>query len=257
MSGEERGDQAGWEWLERFRGLDLSDAEVEAAAKCLLADRKTALPMLLAQFADPREDPALLAVATVALKAWGEPYPITPLTKLLQSPDVGAEAHTRILGDVLRNQFDASTEPKELPWVVGIGGNERILHGKVAIEPVVIRTPRIDTFRAVVDQREAECPGFLGGLRIADVFETGPVELGVGHHHFLGIELEESGRDEIARLDVIGDCREGLAHPEAAWGDGVVQKRARRPTFAQRCRTGNGQQRGDEQSFAHQTTPMR
>ena len=114
--------------------------------------------------------------------------------ELQQSPDVGAEAHTRILGDVLRNQFDASTEPKELPRVVGIGGNERILHGKVALLLVVIRAPRIDTFRAVVDQREAECPGFLGGLRIADVFETGPVELGVGHHHFLGIELEESGR---------------------------------------------------------------
>ena len=62
-------------WLEGLRGLDLTDAEVEAAAERLLADRETALPILLAQFADPREDPALLAVATVTLKAWGSRIP--------------------------------------------------------------------------------------------------------------------------------------------------------------------------------------
>jgi hypothetical protein len=106
MSGEERDAQATWEWLEGFRGLDLSDAEVEAAAKCLLADPKTALPMLLAQFADPREDPALLAVATVALKAWGEPYPIRPLTKLLQSPDVGALGKALIMSVLDRYGLD-------------------------------------------------------------------------------------------------------------------------------------------------------
>jgi hypothetical protein len=106
MGGEERGDQTAWEWLEGFRGLDLSDAEVEAAAKCLLADRKTALPMLLAQFADPREDPALLAVATVALKAWGEPYPVSPLTKLLLSPDVGALGKALIMSVLDRYGLD-------------------------------------------------------------------------------------------------------------------------------------------------------
>jgi hypothetical protein len=106
MSGEERGDQTAWEWLEGFRGLDLSDAEVEAAAKCLLADRKTVLPMLLAQFADPREDPALLAVATAALRAWGEPYPVNPLTKLLQSPDVGALGKALIMSVLDRYGLD-------------------------------------------------------------------------------------------------------------------------------------------------------
>ena len=118
MSGEERGGQAIWEWLEGFRGLGLSDAEVEAAAKCLVADGKTALPMLLAQFADPREDPALLAVATVALKAWGEPYPITPLTKLLQSPDVGALGKALIMSVLDRYGLDV-----EGTNLVGLGIN--------------------------------------------------------------------------------------------------------------------------------------
>ena len=118
MSGEERGGQAIWEWLEGFRGLDLSDAEVEAAAKCLVADGKTALPMLMAQFADPREDPALLAVATVALKAWREPYPIKPLTKLLQSPDVGALGKALIMSVLERYGLDV-----EAANLVGLGIN--------------------------------------------------------------------------------------------------------------------------------------
>ena len=118
MSGEERGAQAIWEWLEGFRGLDLSDAEVEAAAKHLVADGKTALPMLLAQFADPREDPALLAVSTVALKAWGEPYPIKPLTKLLQSPDGGALGKALIMSILDRYGLDV-----EGPNLVGLGIN--------------------------------------------------------------------------------------------------------------------------------------
>ena len=118
MSGEERGGQAIWEWLEGFRGLDLSDAEVEAAAKCLVADGKTALPMLLAQFADPREDPALLAVTTVALRAWGGPYPIEPLTKLLQSPDVGALGKALIMSVLDRYGLDV-----EGTNLVGMGIN--------------------------------------------------------------------------------------------------------------------------------------
>ena len=106
MSGEEHGDQTAWEWLEGFRGLDLSDAEVEAAAERLVADGKTARPMLLAQFADAGEDPALLAVATVALKAWGEPYPVNPLTKLLLSPDVGGLGKALIMSVLDRYGLD-------------------------------------------------------------------------------------------------------------------------------------------------------
>ena len=48
-----------WEWLATLRGLDLTDAEVEAAAQRLLADPERALPILLAQFTDPAEDPGL------------------------------------------------------------------------------------------------------------------------------------------------------------------------------------------------------
>jgi hypothetical protein len=79
-----------WEWLATLRGLDLTDAEVEAAATRLLADPERALPILLAQFTDPAEDPALLAVTTVALKGWAAPFPVKPLEKLLRSKDVGA-----------------------------------------------------------------------------------------------------------------------------------------------------------------------
>lgn len=79
-----------WEWLATLRGLDPTDAEVEAAAQRLLADPARALPILLAQFTDPTEDPALLAVTTVALKGWDAPYPVKPLELLLRSKDVGA-----------------------------------------------------------------------------------------------------------------------------------------------------------------------
>jgi len=79
-----------WEWLATLRGLDLTDAEVEAAATRLLADPERALPILLAQFTDPAEDPALLAVTTVALKGLAAPFPVKPLETLLRSKDVGA-----------------------------------------------------------------------------------------------------------------------------------------------------------------------
>lgn len=86
-----------WEWLATLRGLDLTDAEVEAAAKRLLADPERALPILLAQFTDPAEDPALLAVTTVALKGWAAPFPVKPLETLLRSKDVGALAKALIM----------------------------------------------------------------------------------------------------------------------------------------------------------------
>ncbi len=79
-----------WTWLETLRGRDLTDTEVEAAAVRLRAQRDDVLPILLALFADPGEDAALLAVATVSLKGWPEPYPIKPLMALLRSPGVGA-----------------------------------------------------------------------------------------------------------------------------------------------------------------------
>ena len=93
-------------WLETLRGLDLTDGEVEAAAERLLVDPERALPILLAQFADPEEDAALLAVTTVALKAWVEPYPIKPLTALLRSPDVGALGKALIMTVLERYGLD-------------------------------------------------------------------------------------------------------------------------------------------------------
>ena len=92
MHGDHEEDPTGemWEWLATLRGLDLTDAEVEAAATRLLADPERALPILLAQFTDPAEDPALLAVTTVALKGWAAPFPVKPLETLLRSKDVGA-----------------------------------------------------------------------------------------------------------------------------------------------------------------------
>src|SRR5512137_1700591 len=94
---EERPTGEMWEWLTTLRGLDLTDAEVEAAAKRLLADPERALPILLAQFTDPAEDPALLAITTVALKGWAAPFPVKPLEKLLRSKDVGALAKALIM----------------------------------------------------------------------------------------------------------------------------------------------------------------
>lgn len=73
--------------MEALRGKDLSNAEVDAEARHLVAIGEPALPVLLEQFAG--EDEALLAVATQALKAWGEPRPVAPLLALLRNPEVG------------------------------------------------------------------------------------------------------------------------------------------------------------------------
>jgi len=93
-------------WLETLRGLDLTDAEVEAAVERLLGDRERALPILLAQYADPEEDAALLAVTTLTLKAWAEPYPIKPLLALLRSPGVGALGKALIMTVLERYGLD-------------------------------------------------------------------------------------------------------------------------------------------------------
>jgi len=107
-----------WDWLKTLRGRDLTDAEVEAAAERLLANRDQALPILLAQFADPEEDATLLAVATVTLKAWAEPYPIEPLTLLLRSPEVGALGKGLIMSVLDRYQIDI-----DAAGLLGVGIN--------------------------------------------------------------------------------------------------------------------------------------
>ncbi len=93
-------------WLETLRGLDLTDGEVEAAADRLLGEPQRALPILLAQFADADEDAALLAVATVTLKRWVEPYPVRPLLALLRSPGVGALGKALIMTVLERYGID-------------------------------------------------------------------------------------------------------------------------------------------------------
>jgi hypothetical protein len=107
-----------WEWLATLRGLDLTDAEVEAAAQRLLADPERALPILLAQFTDPAEDSSLLAVTTVALKGWAAPFPVKPLEKLLRSKDVGALAKALIMTVLERYGLAADT-----PDFFGVGIN--------------------------------------------------------------------------------------------------------------------------------------
>lgn len=95
-------------WVESFRGVDLTDAQVEEAAARLRGQRDEALPVVLALFADPAEDAALLAVATVTLREWAEPHPIKPLMALLQSPGVGALGKALIMTVLERYGIDIS-----------------------------------------------------------------------------------------------------------------------------------------------------
>lgn len=82
-------------WFGALRGKDLTNAEVDAEARRLVAIGEPALPVLLEQFAG--EDETLLAVATQALKAWGEPRPVEPLIALLRNPGVGDLSKALIL----------------------------------------------------------------------------------------------------------------------------------------------------------------
>jgi len=84
-------------WLEELRGRDLSDPEVEEAAKRLAASGSTGLRVLLAHLTDPAEDPALLAVASQTLRIWPRPYPVERLLVLLRKREVGALAKALIL----------------------------------------------------------------------------------------------------------------------------------------------------------------
>jgi hypothetical protein len=90
--------------LEGLRGQDLTDAQVEAEVRDLLASGQLALPILLAQFR--QEDETLLAVATQALKAWNEPRPVEPLLDLLRDPEVGDLSKALILNILERYGLD-------------------------------------------------------------------------------------------------------------------------------------------------------
>jgi HEAT repeat protein len=90
--------------LEGLRGQDLTDAQVEAEVRDLLASGPLALPLLLDQFRE--EDETLLAVATQALKAWEEPRPVEPLLDLLRDPEVGDLSKALILNILERYGLD-------------------------------------------------------------------------------------------------------------------------------------------------------
>jgi HEAT repeat protein len=90
--------------LQGLRGQDLTDAQVEAEVRALLASGPPALPILLEQFRE--EDETLLAVATQALKAWEEPRPVEPLLKLLRDPDVSDLSKALILNILERYGLD-------------------------------------------------------------------------------------------------------------------------------------------------------
>ena len=127
MGPEEERDATGalMQWLETLRGLDLTDVEVEAAADRLLGEPARTLPILLAQYTDAEEDAALLAVATVALKRWVEPYPVKPLLALLRNPGVGALGKALIMTVLERYGIDMDAAGL---YGVGIDLEEYELH---------------------------------------------------------------------------------------------------------------------------------
>ncbi len=77
-------------WLEEQRGRDLSDEEVEAAARRLAAAGGVALDPVLGHLRSPEEDATLLAISSQALRIWEPPYPVEPLLDLLRDREVGA-----------------------------------------------------------------------------------------------------------------------------------------------------------------------
>jgi len=83
------------ERLEKLRGQDLTDVEVEAEVQHLLDVGEPAVPVVLDLFMD--EDETLLAVASQSLKSWGEPRPVGQLLGLLRDPDVSGLAKALIL----------------------------------------------------------------------------------------------------------------------------------------------------------------
>ncbi len=104
------------EWLDRLRGQDLSDREVEEAAAHLRGAGRVALPVTLEVFSE--EDEALLAVATEALKGWTDPSPVEPLLALLKRTDIGALGKALVLNILEHHGLDV-----ENPEVLGLGIN--------------------------------------------------------------------------------------------------------------------------------------
>ncbi len=102
-----------WGWLEELRGLDLSDAQVEAAADRLLEGGARSLPILLDMYR--QEDETWLAVATQTLKRWPEPHPIEPLIALLRDPSVDDMGKALILVLLERYGLDPTA-----PGVLGV-----------------------------------------------------------------------------------------------------------------------------------------
>lgn len=123
------------ERLEELRGRDLSDAEVDAEVRDLLAVGEAAIPVLLEQFT--QEDETLLAVATQSLKAWGEPRPVEPLIALLRDPAVDDLAKALILTVLETYGLDVS-DPELLGLVIDLeeyrvgppgNGDDRVQNG--------------------------------------------------------------------------------------------------------------------------------
>jgi HEAT repeat protein len=104
------------ERLEGLREQDLTDAEVDAEVRRLLTVGETAIPILLEQLR--HEDETLLAVATQALKAWGEPRPVEPLMALLRDREVGALGKALIL-----NILETYGLEVDRPELLGLGIN--------------------------------------------------------------------------------------------------------------------------------------
>jgi hypothetical protein len=94
-AGQERIREQIRERFEELRGRDLTNAEVNVEVQRLLTLGEPGIPVILDQFKG--EDETLLAVATQALKVWGEPRPVEPLIALLRNPDVGDLAKALIL----------------------------------------------------------------------------------------------------------------------------------------------------------------
>jgi HEAT repeat protein len=106
------------ERFETLRGKDLTDAEVDAEVRYLLAAGDPALPVILAQFMD--QDETLLAVATQTLKVWGEPRPVEPLLALLRNPGVDDLAKALILNILERYGLDVDG-PEVLGLSIDLG----------------------------------------------------------------------------------------------------------------------------------------
>jgi HEAT repeat protein len=97
--------------FEELRGRDLTNAEVDVEVEHLLTFGDAAIPVILEQFKD--DDETLLAVATQALKSWGEPRPVESLLALLRNTDVGDLSKALILNVLEKYGLDVD-DPETL-----------------------------------------------------------------------------------------------------------------------------------------------